>query len=248
MSLEGTGGNLALVEDQVADPVADEDEDDPARLRAKVKELESHIGRQNTLHGQKMDQIRDELRQFKEEQAEAIREAQRREQEAYWASLSPAQKMVKRQEHLESEVQSLRAERDQAERRAQERDLIQDILRQAKEDGLDVDQIDTSDYTRALLSYRALENESIKADLKGWKAAQARERAQLKEDVADTVAAVSGRRMVVTGSPSSSAEGARLPKDIGLLMEQYQEARRRKDGPTIIRLKDQLTKAGYWAP
>jgi len=248
----GTTGN-----GNVAQVVADDDDEimDPDALRLRLleektkrKELESHVGRQNDVHGKRIQAVRDELGtqltalQGQFQNAQDKREAQM--QATRFASMSPNQRAEAKAEAAYLETRQLRDELARRDTHIQESGNIQAVLAEATKRGLDTSQLDTSSYERALLSFQSLDYTKLQEQVEALTKERASETRQMREDVVETVTALSGRRSAQTGSPSLPA-GEKLPAAIQKLVAEMEVAKRKKDRVALMDIRIRGARAGY---
>lgn len=232
--------------DIVTPDVADDDPEKEA-LRARIKELESHIGRQNDLHGRRLREIKQEFSsQIESLRAEIDRLQREREEaeiKARMQAMTPAERAMYEANKVRSELEQLKAQQALAIKQEQEVRVIQEILREAKEAGIDPSEIDTESAETAVISLEAARRRKLETEVKELKELLKKQQEQLKDEVVETVRAVSGsRRVPPAGSPSAPED--KLPKEVRELVDRYETAIRRRDRIEIYKVLAEANRLG----
>lgn len=232
----GTGmgnGDVALLVADVEDVDVEKEE-----LRAKVKELESHIGRQNDIHGKRISQVKDEaearIKAVEDRLNQALAAQEERRRRVEYSAMSPAERAEYRATEAVGEVEKLRSELAAAKAREEQRELIQGILDEAKKAGIDPSKIDTSSPEMAFFSFQQAERAFLLQKVKDLESRQTVKETQLKEEVVETVRATSGgRRIAPAGSPAQGPVD-KLPAEAKVLIQDFENAVKRKNRPQAL--------------
>jgi hypothetical protein len=214
-----------------------------AEKEAEIASLKSNLGRQNDVQGRRLKELKDEMEAFKEEARRRDQEQMARQLEARKASLSPAERAQFEARQAQEMVRSLLQEKEQERTRAQEKQLLDEVIGQAVKVGMPRDEIDTSSYDQALLSFKTWSDGALMRklqELEDWKKQQ-------EQDLAETVRVKTGGRQVVTGSvPTRVAKDTYPPEVADLVKDLQAELNKKQPSATrVLFLKREAASRGY---
>jgi hypothetical protein len=240
----GTTGNPEGVAQMVAETEdADSLQLELARVKDENTKLLSNIGRQNQVHGERLQALQAEIQALREEKDRERAEAAERAYQAQLRSMSPSERAEAIAKNAEARVRQLETREQVAAARAAEAEFIAGVIEEARKLDLDHTQIDTSSQDKALLSFHALKEEKRDKELAELKKELAKRRDEDREEIAETIRNVSGQRMVATGSPMGKAANKVDPKAEELKRELL-VAKRRGDKAAIMSVIMRASQAG----
>jgi hypothetical protein len=242
--------------DEGVTPAVAADDDSP--YAAKIRELESHIGRQNNVHGQRLAEARAQIDELK---ASITRDREDREQErlakeqrefdARIQAMNPSDRALAKAEAALKENQELRRQLTQRDEREQERKMLGDLVAHAKKMGMPEQELDVTSFDAAVMSFDAWERADLRRQVQELKAA----REQEKEDLVDAVRGATGARKVASGTAPAGkvSAGGKYTPEQQALVDRFEAActRPKPHLPTIIKLQQEALRAGMelnWSP
>lgn len=203
------------------------------QARAKAKELESNIGRQNDKHGRRVKEL--EAR---------VREAERVIREATLAQMDPVQRKEYENRELKAELEEVNQERE-----------LRRLKDAASQKGMPVSEMDESSVDAFLIAFNEWDEARIKAENEAL-----RQRVKELEKVEDgpRPGPIRTGSPATVGQQDIQVEGqVKLTKDQAILVDQFQKiATKAKKGNTEARaslfvLMDKLAREGIeigWDP
>lgn len=212
------------------------EEDEKAALQEKIRELESNIGRQNNLQGQRVASLQEEVQALRRQQIEMNQKAQQREYNARYSSMSPAEQAKEEARQARLELENFKASIQAKEQAEADSQYIRDVQAEAKRQGFNPDDINTSSRTDAILSFNALKRASELKELADLKA-------QIQGSVTSAVREATGQSKVATGTPALARE-SKEPKDVTALKNRLLAAQKERNAAKIIQVRKEAYDAG----
>lgn len=203
-----------------------------AETQAKNADLESNIGRQNRIQGEKLSALEQRLHQQELDRQREREEMEEARRQVSRLGMNPMDAVKADLEDLRKQLANERRQQQQALVQQQEQAQMQDLLRKAQAEGYDLEEIDTSSFYNALVSIDVLDRKKQAREIADLKAILAKQ----QEETVQTVAAVSGRQRVMTGSPSAVLPGNMSAEERDI-RERLKNARKGRRGEEVIAIK-----------
>ena len=244
--VSGTTSGNDLEDQDVAQTVAEDEDDDPVVLKRKLaeerearKKLESNIGRQNDIHGKRLKEKDDRVDAL-ERQLRELREAQERNLiEAKRSQLSPTERVQFDSDIYKTKTEALEQELENVK-------LLGQVRAEAQKLGMPLDDLDERSPQHALISieeWKQRERDRELQDLKKELQELKKDRTRVVEEVTDAVRGATGARTATTGSLSTPPP-PKLTAEQQSYVDRFNEAVRRKDKAKMFSIKSEAALKG----